>query len=378
MCRLRTIAPLILIFTMLYREQKYSNKLYTYSLHLYHTYKNDNMCIDIVVLIFRLFSMPGYHKNFLSSPSHDLKCTICRLIARDPYCSKCLCPPKLYCQTCIGELENGPNSTCPICKQILKTYADSLSARHIRAIKVLCDNKEAGCNWNGQLGELEFHLKSCPKQEVECSFADTGCTVHMMREKEQQHSQESMERHLHLVVWKLKRLEAITIVPPLVFKMPKFKVRKTQNERWYSPSFYSHSGGYRLCLSIDANGNKETKGSHMSVYVRLMKSLTDDEIHWPFRGEVTIEILNQLQDSGHFTKIVVFDWKQSDVRTSEVTNPDACRQGWGYHDFIPHNLLDYNSTTSTHYLKDDTLFIRVVKVTVNDANKPWLTPTITE
>ena len=321
--------------------------------------------------------MLGYRKRFLSSPPEDLKCTHCQLIARDPYCSKCNCGPKLYCQMCIQQLK-GQATTCPTCQQTLESFGDRLSAKHIRAIKVACDNEDEGCSWQGQLGELESHLNTCLLQTVNCSYSEFGCGVRVKREKEQQHIKESKETHLQLVVAKVQRLEAVTITPPVVFQLTGFTLKKTKNERWNSPRFYSHPGGYRFCLSIDANGNKEGKCSHVSVYVCLMKSPTDSHLPWPFRGEVTIEVLNQVKNSTHFAKSILFDWQESDIRNSRVTNQEATGRGWGFHNFIPHSLLGYNAASNTHYLKDDTLIIRVAKVTVYDSNKPWLTATITE
>lgn len=322
--------------------------------------------------------MPGFRKLFVSSPPEELLCSSCQLVARDPYRSKCKCEAKLYCQMCIRQLQNH-SPVCSTCSQSLESFADSLSARHIRAIKVDCDNKEAGCGWRGQLGELlDSHLSSCPQQVVECPYADIGCSVRVRRQEAVQHSQQNTELHLQLASVKIQQLETVTIVPPVVFKMNKFKVKKTKNERWYSPKFFSHSGGYRLCLSIDANGNGESKGSHISMYIRLMKSHNDAHLTWPFRGELTIEVLNQLEDMGHFSKTILFDWKESDIRNTVATTPEASGRGWGYHDFISRAMLEYNATARTHYLKDDCVFVRIAKVAVYDTNKPWLTPTLAD
>ena len=322
--------------------------------------------------------MPGYRKHYVSSPPEELLCTSCQLVARDPHRSKCKCDSQLYCQMCIRELQHR-SSLCSTCFYTLESFADSLSARHIRAIKVECDNREAGCEWKGQLGELlDSHLQSCPLHTVECPYADVGCSVRVRRQEAEQHSRESTEQHLQLAAGRIQRLEAVAMVPPVVFKLAKFNLKKAKNERWNSPKFFSHRGGYRLCLSIDANGNGESKGSHISIYVRLTKSLSDPHLVWPFRGELTIDVLNQLEDGTHFSKSILFDWKESDVRNSVVTNPEASSRGWGYHDFIPHSMLDYSAVNNTHYLKDDTLFVRVSKVVVYETNKPWLTPTLTE
>ena len=322
--------------------------------------------------------MPGFRKLFVSSPPEELLCASCGLVARDPYRSKCKCEARLYCQMCIRELQNH-SPVCSTCSYTLESFADSLSARHIRAIKVDCDNREHGCGWKGQLGELlDSHLQSCPHHMVECPYSYIGCCVRVRRREAEEHRQRSTEQHLQLAASRIQRLEAVSLVSPLVFSLAKFSVKKAKNERWSSPKFFSHPGGYCLCLSVDANGNGESKGNYISMYVRIVKSPTDSKLAWPFRGEVSIEVLNQVKDGGHLSKTILFDWKESDVRNCMATGHEASGRGWGYHDFIPHSTLDYSAGANTHYLKDDTLFIRVARVRVYDTNKPWLTPTLVD
>ena len=73
----------------------------------------------------------------------------------------------------------------------------------------------------------------------------------------------------------------IPICPP-VFTMDKFKQRKRDNEVWYSPPFYTHHKGYKMCVGIYANSYGEHKGAYTSVSVHLMKGEFDDELKWPF------------------------------------------------------------------------------------------------
>ena len=320
--------------------------------------------------------MLGHRKFFVSSPPEDLLCASCGFVARDPHRNKCKCEAQLYCQMCIRELQNH-SPVCSTCSQSLERFADSLSARHIRAIKVNCDNRGSGCSWRGQLGDLlDTHLLSCPQQVVECPYSDMGCSARIQQQEARDHMQQSVGHHLQLAATHIERLEAVALIPPVVFKVERFSIRKAKNERWTSPKFYSHPSGYRFCLSIDANGNAESKGSHISIYVKLVKSATDTQLTWPFRGELVIEVLNQLEDGAHFSKTILFDWKEKDVRNCVATSPEASGRGWGYHNFIPHSLLDCNTTANTQYLKDDKVFVRVAKIRVHESNKPWLTPTL--
>ena len=51
-----------------------------------------------------------------------------------------------------------------------------------------------------------------------------------------------------------------------------------------------------------ANGSGVGKGTHVSVFTKL---LDDDQLHWPFLGTVTFELLNQLADDKHHSRVVI-------------------------------------------------------------------------
>ena len=80
---------------------------------------------------------------------------------------------------------------------------------------------------------------------------------------------------------------------PVELIMRKFGLHKQKDEEWYSPPFYTHPRGYKMCLSVDANGLDEGEGTHVSVFVYLMRGEFDDHLKWPFRGDVTVQLLNQ-------------------------------------------------------------------------------------
>ncbi len=62
-----------------------------------------------------------------------------------------------------------------------------------------------------------------------------------------------------------------------------FKVqrKKDSNETFYSPSFYT-CPGYNIKIRVDANGDGERKGSHLSVFLCVVNGEYDDELNWPF------------------------------------------------------------------------------------------------
>ena len=39
-----------------------------------------------------------------------------------------------------------------------------------------------------------------------------------------------------------------------------------------------------MCLGVDANGDGDGAGTHVSVFVTIMRGEHDDKLTWPFRG----------------------------------------------------------------------------------------------
>ena len=141
---------------------------------------------------------------------------------------------------------------------------------------------------------------------------------------------------------------------PCVFKMPEFSQHKSSKQAWYSPPFYTHPGGYKVCIRVDANGDGDTR---VSVYVYLMKGKNDNNLPWPFRGDITITLLNQLEDENHRTCTISFP---QDMEASGETA--------GFPGFISHDKLGYDSVMNCQFLKEDCLHFRIeVKASTNVA-----------
>ena len=68
--------------------------------------------------------------------------------------------------------------------------------------------------------------------------------------------------------------------------------------------------------------------AHMCLYyVCLMCGEYDDDLPWPFRGDVSIQLLNQRRDKGHEEKTVPFDDSTPDIYTGRVTEGERTL-GW--------------------------------------------------
>ena len=141
------------------------------------------------------------------------------------------------------------------------------------------------------------------------------------------------------------------------FTMTNFEEYKRDNDIWFSPHFYTHPNGYKMCLSVVANGFDRGKGTHVSVLVHMMQGEFDDDLKWPFRGKFIINMMNQEEDKNHVTWILKLDSDSGPaVLTERVVGAAKNMKGGGLFQFLRHTNL------RPKYLKNDCIKLCVKKV----------------
>ena len=265
---------------------------------------------------------------------------------------KTKCPKRAYeCQHC-GEKG---------------TYA-SITEDHDKVCDkkiVPCPNKGSGCPFSMERGKTKQHVRSvCDYTEVACAYESLGCAVRMLRKDIKKHQENDNNMHLHLSLQTVcilkEQHKTLSEGEALVFKLSGYASKKENNEKFESIPFYVTPGGHKMCISVDANGQCDSKGTHVSIYTELVQGRYDDQLHWPFLGAVTYELLNQLADDKHHSRVATY-------RADDNTQVGSSR---GFAKFLPHSSLSHDPATSTQYLLDDTLYIRVSVTVAN--HKPWL------
>ena len=117
-------------------------------------------------------------------------------------------------------------------------------------------------------------------------------------------------------------------IPRVTIKMAGFDELKKKDTDWYSRPFYTGMGGYKMCLRVVANGHGTGRGTHVSVYTCLMQGEYDSHLKWPFRGTVTIQLVNQLKDKKHHTDSYDYNDLTPDDCATRVTDGERSG-GWG-------------------------------------------------
>ena len=311
--------------------------------------------------------------------------------------------------------------SCDYCQNYHSTFKDVTEVHYPQCCRypVVCPN---GCD--GRMIErqnIEYHLrKECPLALVDCPFHFAGCKTQLPCKDMPEHTvnvlhltllatatqklstenhkfvQENLalqqrmtdiENKFHASFQKLneKHSSAVKSYEDIVRKLQttesevaalkeELKKQKRRVDRLvnhpgfpvdyyvirtnrpvYLPAFYTHPHGYRMRLWVSPNGYGAGKGTHVSIMTYVLDGPFDDYLNWPFQGMITIQIVNQVGDHDHVEEII--DYTDN--------TPKRFTDGWGYHDFLAHNELQYNAERQTQYLKDNTLHIRVTKVTLS-------------
>ena len=152
-------------------------------------------------------------------------------------------------------------------------------------------------------------------------------------------------------------------VTPFYFTVENYSHLKKNTLKWFSPPFYSHAGGYKLCIEVDVAGSSVGEGTHVSVLAHLLHGEYDEQLKWPFRGLIKIKLLNECGDHNHFEDTIEYDDDTPLVNSGQVTDREKST-GWGIPLFIENSKLLHHSALGCEYLKYDRLCFVVSSVDV--------------
>ena len=111
-------------------------------------------------------------------PEHLLQteCPVCLLTIREPH--QVTCCGYSFCHSCIQQIKD-KNKPCPTCKKEgFSDFPDMRLKRALYALKVHCSHQKDGCEWTGELGQLDAHLNEDPEPEKQlngCQFVEIDC-----------------------------------------------------------------------------------------------------------------------------------------------------------------------------------------------------------
>ena len=113
--------------------------------------------------------------DFVEQPDQDFYCPVSLEILLEPH--QTLCCGHHISQEAANRLTR-EGKPCPMCKsENLATHEDKYFKRSIiNKLKVRCPHKKSGCDWMGELGDLNLHSNSCPKRPWKCQHCNFATT----------------------------------------------------------------------------------------------------------------------------------------------------------------------------------------------------------
>ena len=126
----------------------------------------------------------------------------------------------------------------------------------------------------------------------------------------------------------------------------------------HSPGFYSSYHGYKMCVRVNLNGVESGHGTHLSVFVHLMRGDYDDMLEWPFTGKITLTIVDQSESKQHLSETL-----EGNGNIAAFHRPATARnhKGFGYMEFAPLSVVENSAFT-----KND---IMILKCEVEEPKK---------
>ena len=275
------------------------------------------------------------------------------------------------------------NYACEYCGK-MSTYVIISRFHDKKCPKKILPCPNAGCTNTMQYQHIEEHVTlECDHTIVPCKYKGLGCETELKRKDMTSHEEDD-KLHLHMAINTTAKLEkqlektlnkidtleinmkdALAKIYMLELATPRnstknehmvrvtgYQIKKDCNTRYQSPSFYTSPEGYNMAIRVDANGSGSGKDTHMSVFAIFLKGDNDDKLSWPFVGNITITLLNQLEDKNHFRKTLY-------ITAIHNKRAGTSQNSKGYREFILHSELGYNPGKNTQYLKDDNLCFRV-------------------
>ena len=114
-----------------------------------------------------------YH--FVEEPSKDFFCPVTFGLLLQPHLTGCC--GKHLSQEATTRIQ-GEGGACPMCKKPhLSTMLNKHFLRQVNELHVFCHHKDRGCEWQGELSDLERHVKCCPMKTAPLLTSRIRCQV---------------------------------------------------------------------------------------------------------------------------------------------------------------------------------------------------------
>uniref|UniRef100_A0A8C2FZ31 TNF receptor-associated factor n=1 Tax=Cyprinus carpio TaxID=7962 RepID=A0A8C2FZ31_CYPCA len=152
---------------------------------------------------------------------------------------------------------------------------------------------------------------------------------------------------------RFRQLESTSYDGKLIWKVRDYCHRKEAGTPLNSTPFYTSRSGYKLSVRAYLGGDNSGRGTHLSLYITIMRGDFDSLLPWPFRQNITLTLLDQSGSKNHVSNTFTPD-TSSDSFHRPTSDANVAT---GFPRFISHG--DLEAPRNAVYVRDDTLFIKV-------------------
>ena len=107
--------------------------------------------------------MPADEYDFVEEPPKKMICLVLKTVMLQPHQTTC-CGLRLTAEAAT-RLQGMKQYSCPHCRETgFTSYPDIAFRREVRQLQVHCPNRRRGCEWVGELSDMDRHVESCPRK----------------------------------------------------------------------------------------------------------------------------------------------------------------------------------------------------------------------
>ena len=89
---------------------------------------------------------------------------------------------------------------------------------------------------------------------------------------------------------------------------------------WKSPVMYTHLGGYKFCVGVDANGRGTARGLCVCLDLLAMPGKFDDMLDWPAKVKFSVELFHPFDDIKYTLSIDLKTWNKPSKQYECICN----------------------------------------------------------
>ena len=123
----------------------------------------------------------------------------------------------------------------------------------------------------------------------------------------------------------------------------------------YSPAFYVHPNGYKICLRLYVNGDLTGKDAYVSLFYVIKRGEHDDTLRWPFNLQAVFTLIDQSNIDNEDGHVVKSCWPDQQFPCFSRPKYDM-NAAYGLPDFCPVGFLDKDLA---RFVQNDCMLIKV-------------------